>query len=142
MAAERRLIDAVHRGLPKDLHKRSNTSGSMTSNGIPDYYYDGPQGDLWVEYKALTAMPRSGLVGGVDPKKVGCYSPLQYQWMERRWKNSQYLLPVPNVVGIVGLPNRMVVVQTTPTEWRERSPITQAISIPEVTAWLKKFTGF
>jgi hypothetical protein len=142
MGAERRLIDAVHRGLPREIHKQSNTSGAATFNGIPDYYYDGPKSDLWVEYKALESMPRSGMVGGVDAKKRGCYSPLQNQWMERRWRNSQNLLPVPNVVGIVGLPNRTAVIQTSPTDWREGSSITQAIPIQEVIAWLRSFTGY
>lgn len=141
MAAERRLIDAVHRALPRTLFKRSNTSGSMTSSGIPDYYYDGARCDLWVEYKALEAMPRSGRVGGVDDKKRGCYSTLQYHWMERRWRHSQTLLPAPNVIGVVGLPNRTAVIQTTPAEWREGSPVTLAIPIREVAQWVLSFTG-
>lgn len=136
---EKALIKAINRKLPKSIHHQSMTFGSMSMNGTPDQYYDGPSRDLWVEYKMLKSMPRSGLVGGVDAKKQGCYSPLQFDWMERRYIHARSLLPVPNVIGIVGLPNRTVVVQTTPTEWREGSSISKAISLEEVITCITVF---
>lgn len=138
MRLEKDLIKAVNKPLPKSIHHQSMTGASMTHNGIPDQYYDGSLRDLWIEYKMLSAMPRSGLVGFVDKKKRGCYSPLQYEWMERRYRNS---LPHgrPNVVGIVGLPNRTAVIQTTPAEWREGSPITSALPLEAISAWITEF---
>lgn len=136
---EKDLIAAVNRGLPNNFHSQSMTMGSLTHNGTPDRYYDGGPFDLWVEYKMLDAMPRSRLVGGVDANKKGCYSPNQYRWMERRYRHSLNLPHGPNVVGIVGLPNRTAVIQRTPTEWREGSSIDLAIPIKEVSAWIFGF---
>lgn len=134
---ERNFINAVNRQLPRSLHHQSTTG--VIGVGTPDRYYDGDPYDLWVEYKYLDAMPRSGLVGGVDAEKRGCYSPVQYRWMERRYRHSLNLPHGPNVVGIVGLPNRTAVIQRSPTEWREGSPITNAIPIKEVSAWIVAF---
>jgi hypothetical protein len=139
---EKGLIAAVHRHLPREIHHQSMTGAAQTHNGTPDQYYDGPGADLWAEYKQLTAMPRSGLVGFVNDKKQGCYSTLQYHWMLRRYTNS---LNLPhgraNQIGIVGLPNRTAVIQTTPTEWREGSSVTNAIPLREVTNWVIDFCG-
>lgn len=134
------LVKAIHRHLPKDYYTHSNTLSSQTTTGIPDRYYDG-EGcyDLWVEYKMLDAMPRDGIVGRVDNKKRGCYRTRQYEWMERRWNNSYDLPHGPNVIGVIGLPNRKAVIQTTPTEWREGSSIASAISFKEVAAWIRDF---
>lgn len=135
------LITAIHRHIPKTQHSQSMTGASTTHNGTPDRYYDGPRSDLWVEYKMLDAMPRSKLVGFVSDSKRGCYSSLQYEWMLRRYTNSLNLPHGPNQIGIVGLPNRTAVIQTTPTEWREGSSITNAISFREVALWVIAFTG-
>lgn len=125
---EGRLIDAVNRNLPKQFHSQSMTFGSRSFNGTPDRYYD-PEGaarDLWVEYKALTAMPRSGIV-------VGAYSEMQLKWMKRRWRNGR------NVVGIVGLPNRTAVIQHNPTEWEGGTPVSTALPIKEISLWITEF---
>lgn len=126
---EKGLIAAIHRRLRKDLHHQSMTSASLTHNGTPDQYYDGPVRDFWIEYKMLKSMPRSGMV-------VGAYTELQLRWMERRYNNSLNLLHGPNVFGIVGLPNRSAVIQRTPTEWREGTHLSTAISLQEVSRCL------
>lgn len=128
MRPERRLIDAVHRNLPKSVHRQSNTMVSLTTNGTPDYYYDGEEGDLWVEYKALTAMPRSGIV-------VGDYTALQMRWLMRRWKHGK------NAVGIVGLPNRTAVIQRGALELQEGTPVRDARPIKEIAQWIFDFCG-
>lgn len=135
---EKALITAVNRRLPKTIHHQSMTGASRSSNGIPDRYYDASKRDLWVEYKMWDAVPRNQRVGGVAAGKRGYYSPLQYAWMERRYRNS---LPHgrPNVVGIIGLPNRLAVIQTTPAEWREGSPVSLAVPLESVSAWIIEF---
>jgi hypothetical protein len=121
------------------------TFGSLSQNGTPDYYYDMDtdiqfkRPDLWVEYKQLSAMPRSGLVGGVDAKKKGCYSPLQFKWMERRYNNC--LPHLSNVIGIVGLPNRTAVIQLTPTAWCKGSPVSEARPLKEIALWICEWCG-
>lgn len=128
MRLEKQLIQAVNRPLPKTIHHQSMTSASMTHNGTPDQYYDGGS-EVWVEYKLLKAMPRSGIV-------VGNVSPIQLTWLERRYNNAIRLAHTPNVFVVVGLPIRTAVIQRTPTEWREGTPLAHAVPIKEVTEWL------
>lgn len=135
---ESTLIKAVNRGIPKSIHHQSMTGATMTSNGVPDRYYDGPRRDLWVEFKLRTAMPRDGLVGGVDNSKNGCYRTLQYEWMLRRWGNCFGVRS--NVIGVIGLPNKMAVIQTEPEQWMHGSPVQAAVSIREVSEWIIAFT--
>jgi hypothetical protein len=126
------LRKSINSKLPRIIHRQSMTNASLSCNGTPDDYYDGPARDFWIEWKMLKSLPRSGIV-------VGDYSPLQLHWMERRYRNSNHLPHGPNMLGIVGLPNRKAVIQRTPTEWREGSPLTEAISLGEVTAWVTNF---
>jgi len=121
------LIAAVNRKLV-GLYTHSNTGSSMFNNGLPDRYYDGPAGDLWVEYKQLRNMPRSGMA-------VGDYSALQLKWMNRRFVNSGN---VPNVIGVVGLPNRTAVIQRTPGEWEGGSHVSLAVPLMEVSLWIQE----
>lgn len=118
---EKTLIAYVRQRLPTTIHSQSMTFGSMSMNGTPDTYFDGPKGDLWVEWKQISAWPRDGLVGGVNDKKRGCYSTLQYRWMERRWKAGK------NVLGVIGLPDKRVVIQAYPSAWKNKSPIEDAV---------------
>lgn len=104
------------------------TTASLTTNGTPDYYYDGEGGDLWVEYKALTAMPRNGIV-------VGNYTELQIRWLTRRWKHGK------NAVGIVGLPNRTAVIQRGPRQLEEGTLVTDARPIKDIAQWIFDFCG-
>ena len=126
---EKTLIKAIISRLPRNIHYQSMTMGSLTSNGTPDTYLDGPESDMWVEWKQLDAMPRDGLVGGITPakaRKKGCYTTQQYAWMERRWNNGG------NVWGVIGLPDKRVVLQLTPEQWRNKSSIDAAISRDEL----------
>lgn len=129
---EKQLYTAINKLLPPRFHSQALTGASMHSNGTPDRYYD-PEGgnDLWVEFKQLTSMPRSGVV-------IGDYTSLQSNWMERRYRNS-LAHGRPNMVGIVGLPNRTAVIQRTPTEWREGTPVTEAITLKEAASWIEEF---
>lgn len=127
---EKRYIEAVNKRVPKKIHRQSMTSASLTTNGTPDYYYDGPARDLWVEYKRITSMPRDGTA-------KGAYTALQLHWMERRYRNS--LAHGPNVIGVVGLPNRLVCLQRTPTEWREGTSVDKAMTLVELALWITAF---
>jgi hypothetical protein len=115
------LVAAIVNKLPKTIHTQSMTFGSLSANGTPDRYFDGPNGDLWIEFKQIAAWPRFGMVGGVNAKKRGCYSPLQADWMERRWAHGS------NVLGVVGLPDKSVVIQRSPAEWIGMSPISEKV---------------
>lgn len=131
---EKDLYRAVDKLLPLGIHRQSMTGATATTNGTPDRYYDGLHGDLWVEYKMLATMPRNGVV-------VGKFTPLQLAWMERRYRNSTNLPHGPNVIGVVGLPNRKAVIQRSLTEWREGSRIETAVTIREVSEWIQNRCG-
>ncbi len=138
---EKNLIKAINNRLPRKLHSQSMTFGSASMNGTPDRYYDGSKDDLWVEYKMLDAMPRSKLVGGVDAKKKGCYSPLQYDWMCRRYNHCLAAGRTPNVIGIVGLPDRTAVIQFTPDEWLNGTPVSSTQSFDDIAKMILSFVG-
>ena len=130
---ESNVISNVITKLPKIIHTQSMTFGSRSFNGTPDRYFDGPARDLWAEFKYVDAIPRDRLVGGVDTKKRGCYSPLQFDWMVRRLRNGG------NVIGIIGLPNRTAVIQQTPEEWQNKSSIDGAVPFAAVAEWIRKY---
>jgi hypothetical protein len=77
---EHSFIKAIHRKLPKDIY-RWKVSDRFTG-GVPDCYYEGSKGALWVEYKYLKSLPKktSTLINpGV--------SKLQLAWLERAERN-------------------------------------------------------
>lgn len=139
MAAESNLIIRVNRPL-RDIFNQSMTGATTTHGGIVDRYYDGPRRDLWVEFKARKSMPRDGLIGGVSNKGDGKYRTLQFEWMCRRWRNCLNAGQVPNVIGVIGLPNNRAVIQIDPGEWEHGSPADEAVPISEVSAWIRSFT--
>ena len=53
---EHGYIRSVHRHLPPEMHKwkvHDNYAG-----GVPDCWYAGPAGNIWVEYKWITKLPK------------------------------------------------------------------------------------
>lgn len=130
---ERQLIDAIHRRLPMSLFRQGMTGAAMTGNGVPDYYYDGPKSDLWIEYKQLKAMPRNGVVNA-----LALVTPLQSRWLHRRSRNGQ------NAAICVGLPNKRAVLFTEAfdgTGLVTHAPATDARTYNEVAAWICDFCG-
>ena len=132
---ESTLVKWVKDHLPSTIHSQSMTFGSLSMNGTPDRYFDGPRRDLWIEFKQISAMPRDSMVGGVDDKKRGCYSSLQYRWMKRRWATGG------NVLGVIGLPDKRVVIQDNPTQWFHKSPISCAVPRQALIERITNFCG-
>ncbi len=59
--------------------------------GIPDFYYDYPGHDLWVEYKFLERLPpQLCLRGGSKPP----VSQLQERWINRGARNGRQVLVI------------------------------------------------
>ena len=53
---EHGYIRSIHRHLPADMHKwkvHDNYAG-----GVPDCWYAGPHGNIWVEYKWINSLPK------------------------------------------------------------------------------------
>jgi hypothetical protein len=126
--SETNLKLRLHRLLPKDLHRQSMTFGSASYSGTPDMYYDGSRRDLWIEWKQLRHMPRNGIV-------IGAFTQLQLAWMNRRH------LAGENVIGAIGLPNKLVCVQFKPIDWENGRPVSSAIQMKELASWVINFCG-
>lgn len=89
--SESRYYQAVHRLLPKHLHKEK--MHNPYRGGTADVWYSGNSDDLWVEYKFLAKPPvRSSYKVSKD------LSELQLMWLHDRYKEGR------NVVVIVGTP--------------------------------------
>lgn len=79
---EGKYIDKVHRQIDKlfspDNYRMSNTNPYI--GGIPDIYYEGRFGCLWVEYKYLEKLPK--ILDLIDPKKK-LLTANQIKWLRR-----------------------------------------------------------
>lgn len=80
---ENTFIQSVHRYLPVDLYKMKNHN--QYNGGIPDVWYSGPAGDLWIEYK-FNVLPKRA-----DTPVVPNLSPLQVDWLQERSKEGRKL---------------------------------------------------
>ena len=138
MGAERNAIDRVHRYLPRELHKESMTGAFQ--NGRPDYYYDGPHSDLWVEWKT------GELYYDTNALRVEFgATTLQQKWIARRDDYGG------NAVVFVALPDKMFarllgarnwqLVRTDKKKKRHvfRAPIVETFSTQEVARWIESF---
>ena len=77
---EHSFIKAIHRKLPKDIY-HWKVSDRFTG-GVPDCYYEGSKGALWIEYKYLKSLPKKT----TTPINPGI-SKLQLAWLERAERN-------------------------------------------------------
>ena len=95
---EGKYIARIHRQLDKNAHPdqyhMSNTNPYV--GGIPDQYYEGPTGVLWIEYKFLKVLPP--ILDMTNPKKK-LLTQLQIRWLRRATKNHG------NTAVILGLEN-------------------------------------
>ncbi len=73
---ENTFIASVHRYLPEDVYHMKNHN--QYNGGIPDVWYSGPAGDLWVEYKFIAVPKRPETVIKID------LSELQRAWLTAR----------------------------------------------------------
>lgn len=86
--SENTFIASIHRLLPKAIYALKNHN--EFNGGIADVWYDGPVGDLWVEYKFIVVPKRDTTTITID------LSELQKQWLRDRYNNGR------NVAVIVG----------------------------------------
>src|SRR5690606_30995025 len=76
---ETTFYNSVHKHLPPKPELHREKMNNPYSSGTPDFWFSGPRGDLWIEYKWL---PRTPQRGAVSPPKL--LSPLQAKWLEAR----------------------------------------------------------
>ena len=73
---ENTFIQSIHRHLPAELYRMKNHN--QYNGGIPDCWYSGPAGDLWIEYK-FNVLPKRA-----DTLVVPGLSELQKNWITSR----------------------------------------------------------
>lgn len=78
---ENTFIQSVHRYLPVDLYRMKNHN--QYNGGIPDVWYSGPAGDLWIEYKFVVLPKRDETM--ITPG----LSDLQKDWLRKRAKEGR-----------------------------------------------------
>lgn len=80
---ETNFIARVHRRLTEGVYKQA--MGLTSTNGTPDYYYEGPHGCMWIEYKWYPEKPT--IIDLTNPKKKPHLSALQRLWLNRAMFN-------------------------------------------------------
>lgn len=94
---ENTFIQSVHRHLPVGLYRMKNHN--QYNGGIPDCWYSGPKGDLWVEYK-FTVLPKR-----MDTNIDINLSALQKDWLIKRSAEGRKLgVMIGSKAGGVWLP--------------------------------------
>ena len=90
---ETSYIAKVHRQLPKidDTIFAFEKMSSPFHKGTPDYFYDGPNRSLWVEYKCLRNTPHKRFKPDLSEHQI--------HWARRRHQNGFNLWPESRVVG-------------------------------------------
>ena len=78
---ENTFIASVHRHLPVDLYHMKNHN--QYNGGIPDVWYSGPAGDLWIEYKFIAVPKRD------DTNIIINLSELQKNWLRSRFSEGR-----------------------------------------------------
>ena len=73
---ENTFIQSVHRHLPEAIFRMKNHN--QYHGGIPDCWYSGPAGDLWIEYKFIVLPKRDDTTITID------LSALQQDWLRKR----------------------------------------------------------
>jgi hypothetical protein len=96
---ERNFINRIHRKIKPTLYKQA--MGLTSTNGTPDYYYEGLNGALWVEYKWYPEEPEA--INVCDTKKKTHLSMLQQNWLMRANTNDV------RVAVVAGYPKGCVV---------------------------------
>lgn len=86
---ETTFIASVHAHLRNKLHFEK--TNNPYRSGMPDVWYSGPLGDLWIEYKYIETVPSRANV-------LPNLSALQAKWLNDRYDEGR------NVAVIVGCP--------------------------------------
>ena len=79
--------NSVHKHLDKSRVYYASIGSSYVA-GVPDMYYEGSNGALWIEWKNFQKLPR--LIQLTNPSSRSKLSPLQQQWLRRGNNNGQH----------------------------------------------------
>lgn len=122
MSTEHSFIRAVHRRLSDEVYRWK--INARFARGVPDCFYSGGGGDLWVEYKYLAKTPARSFTPGLTA--------LQRDWLDRRATEGR------TIAVIVGCPAGARVLQRG--EWSGKVYVPQPagwLSVNEVVQWIE-----
>jgi hypothetical protein len=123
---ENTYIGKIHKLLPKSIYRMKTHNPYVA--GVPDCYYSGNGGDLWVEYKYVPKLPVR------VPVKIELTA-LQWAWVEGRREEGR------NVAVIVGSPEGGLVINKARVDFvTVESFRTFMLSPAEVAEWITKRT--
>jgi len=92
---ESNFIKRIHRKMNQEIYKQA--MGLTATNGTPDYYYEGDNGTLWVEYKWYDKEPAQ--VRLFDTTTKPHLSKLQQTWLKRATNNGVKIAVVAGFPG-------------------------------------------
>lgn len=119
---ESTFIASIHKLVPPAVY-RVKMNNPYTA-GIPDVWYSGTGGDLWVEYKWVPKLPSKA---DVDPLKL--LSALQVLWLDQRRQEGRH------VAVIIGSPIGCRIL--TDGTWHCPQPVTTfTLSRKEAAVWI------
>lgn len=121
---EHSFVQGVHRRLSAAVYRWK--INARYANGVPDAYYSGPKGDVWVEYKWLPRTPRRHF------KPAKKLSALQAKWLRDRSSEGRH------VAVVVGSPAGAMIFEHH--SWEYAAPSGQWIAHAEVARWIEQQT--
>lgn len=126
MTPENKFIGRVHKKLLKAVYHMKNHN--QYTGGVPDVWYSGNSGDLWVEYKYIPKLPVN-----VPVRPMALLSPLQAAWLKERYTQGR------NVAVIIGAPKGGVILRRR--EWELDIPVitfkSLLISETDLAEWIR-----
>lgn len=117
---------AVHRHLPSTVHAEG--MANPFRRGTPDKYYDGPSGDLWVEYKYWDTLP--AVVDLLHDRSHHTLTTLQADWLRRRYLNGG------NAIVILGCHEGGVIFEHCAWEVPQRKENLRILTRKDIAAWI------
>jgi len=120
---EHSFVQGVHRRLSAAVYRWK--INARYANGVPDAYYSGPKGDVWVEYKWLPRAPRQ-----FEPAKK--LSALQAKWLRDRSNEGRH------VAVVVGSPAGALIFEHR--SWESSTSTQTWITHTEVARWIEQQT--
>mgnify|MGYP000698029575 CR=1 FL=1 len=120
---EHGFVQAIHRRLSNDVYAWK--INARFARGIPDAWYSGPGGDVWVEYKFLPSHPKRASQIGLSAN--------QRHWLDQRYKEGR------NLAVIVGTPEGAFLL--TDGHWGEPlAADAKTTDYKGVAAWIEQQT--
>jgi hypothetical protein len=120
---ENTFISGVHKHIPADIYRMKTNNPYVA--GIPDCYYSGSGGALWVEYKFIIVpkRPTTLITDGV--------SSLQAHWLNGRHEEGR------NVAIIIGSKGGGIILRATDYRVINAHEFqSRAISRAEIAGWI------